>query len=1166
MRVIPRAGAFTVMIFMLWICVWLTAAPLRDMPIRITQPDGAMIDCYTSGDEYHNWLHDADGFTIIQSQETGYYTYAVKDGGRVGASEWIVGRDDPRAIGLEPRVNISEAEYNQRRATKFPVPETRNAPSTGTINNIVIYIRFSDQTEFGQSISTYEGWFNTNTSSQRSYFLEASYGQLTVNTTFYPAPQNNFVVSWQSPNPRSFYQPYNATTNPNGYSGDTQRRTREHALLRDAVNAVSPQIPANLNIDADNDGFVDNVVFIVRGATGGWSELLWPHRWVLWTYSVYIRGKQVYDYNFQLQDFLTGSNVGVICHEFYHTLGAPDLYRYYDSTINPVGSWDLMASNTNPPQHMGAYMKWKYGGWISSIPVISIHQTYTLNPVTSPTNNVYRINSPNSTSEYFIVEYRNKSGTYENQLPGSGLLIYRINTSAGNGNANGPPDEVYIYRPDGTLTVTGNLNSAHYSAQTGRINMNATTNPSPFLSNGNAGGLVINQIGSAGATITFRLGPPPTVDMAATGFSGPASGSVGNTYLYVVTVSNQGSETQSGYTVRLMQSGGLELDSIAGTALAPGASRQFTLNFNPSAAGNYILNGRVFATGDSNTGNDFTTTRSVRIIVVNETVLIGNGNQQARTPVDMYWKNSLNQFLLYPAEMYYGEAQIDGIRLYNNFVTNLPNKPVKIWLGTTTNQDLSAGWIPAGQLTSVFDGVVSFPSGQNVIDIIFDAPYQYLGGNLVMLFQRPMDSAYFSINDNFQAQTVGTNRTRRVQSDTTVYDPFNPPATSTLSGQFPRMQIMVDNPRYRYDLLAGTIVADAFPQIGVPQSIAFRITNEGSLPMADYSVQLFSADNVLLGGLPGIAIAAGVSIEHFFTWTPANIGNTGIYGKIVCAGDQNVSNNTSPILNLLVIDEDTSVSHLGDGSSTGRFPIDLAYANSLYETVFLADEIDHYGLLIGITLFNDFETEITGSPMRIWFGETGATDLAAGWIPSSFLQQVFDGSIDFPAGQNIVLIPFQSPFYYRQQNLVMMINRPFDSTTNLNCVFQTQDFANFRGRNRSSNSYVYDPASPPTPNNAQRTKRYPRIGFLFQQLNALEPPMITGFNRSGNNIQLSWTPVPYAHHYKIYIATKPDGDYQHIATEQTTALILEQNMIQNLGDGEYAGKAFIRIKAFLNPD
>ncbi|MDD3523822.1 MAG: M6 family metalloprotease domain-containing protein, partial [Candidatus Cloacimonetes bacterium] len=487
---------------------WLTAAYLTDIPVQISQPNGIVIDCFASGDEYHNWLHDADGYTIIQSPNTGYYTYAIQTGDTVSASDFIVGITDPQIAGLTPGINISEAEYQLRRAEAFTEPETRNAPTTGTINNIVIFIRFSGEAEFGQPISTYNGWFNNNTSSLKNYFLEASYGLLTVTSTFYPTP-TTMVVSWQDSHQRGYYRPYNATTNTIGYQNQTERRIREHTLLANAVNGVNSLVPTGLNIDGDNDGIVDNVCFIIKGSSDAWGSLLWPHRWSLYTHTVYINNKQVFDYNFQLQNFLTDYNVGVLSHEFFHSLGAPDLYRYSQNPPTPVGIWDVMAETLNPPQQMGAYMKWKYGGWIPAPTVIRAHQTYTLNPVTSSTNNVYRINSPNSTNEYFIVEYRKKSGTYENNLPGSGLLIYRINSSAGNGNASEPPDEVYIYRPNGTLTETGNINSAHYSSQTGRTSINATTNPTPFLSNGNPGGLDIDQIGSAGNTISFRLGIIP---------------------------------------------------------------------------------------------------------------------------------------------------------------------------------------------------------------------------------------------------------------------------------------------------------------------------------------------------------------------------------------------------------------------------------------------------------------------------------------------------------------------------------------------------------------------------------------------------------------------------------------------------------------------------------
>ena len=40
--------------------------------------------------------------------------------------------------------------------------------------------------------------------------------------------------------------------------------------------------------------------------------------------------------------------IGVLAHEFGHSLGSPDLYRYYDDSTTPVGEWDIMGWNTSP--------------------------------------------------------------------------------------------------------------------------------------------------------------------------------------------------------------------------------------------------------------------------------------------------------------------------------------------------------------------------------------------------------------------------------------------------------------------------------------------------------------------------------------------------------------------------------------------------------------------------------------------------------------------------------------------------------------------------------------------------------------------------------------------------------------------------------------------------
>src|SRR5690554_7447752 len=115
---------------------------------------------------------------------------------------------------------------------------------------------------------------------------------------------------------------------------------------------------------------------------------------MLYSYNVKINGKRVWDFTFQPESQV---DVFTLAHEMFHSLGAPDLYRYEEDNISPVWYWDIMEHGKG---HMLTYMKWKYsnGTWINSIPMITTSGTYTLNPISSSTNNCYKIPSPYSTS------------------------------------------------------------------------------------------------------------------------------------------------------------------------------------------------------------------------------------------------------------------------------------------------------------------------------------------------------------------------------------------------------------------------------------------------------------------------------------------------------------------------------------------------------------------------------------------------------------------------------------------------------------------------------------------------------------------------------------------------------------------------------------------------
>jgi len=493
------------------------AAYIENMPRQLIQPNGDTLNCFITGDEYHHWLHDADGYTIVQNPATGYYVYAEKVGDKLVPTSYVADKVNPASVGLHPGINISAKQWRQKRDDIMGAVPARPAlrdgdHNRGTLNNLVVFIRFSDDSEFSNTFYSVNQMFNDSTDDNNSlynYFKATSYHQLFIKSTFYPAPSGNLIVSYQDSFSRSYYEKQSAT-NSSGYCDSTNERTiREQALLQRAIDYINSMIPADLNIDYNDDGYVDNVCFVVKGDVGDWADLLWPHRWSLYSVESYINGKRVYDYNFQLGSSSTYFSSSVLCHEFFHSLGAPDLYHYSDSLgYDPVGPWDLMASTGYVPQQTNAYMKYKYGNWIDDIPEITHYGTYTLFPLTSATSEktCYKIASENP-DEFYLLEYRSNNALFDESVPGSGVVIYRINTLfEGNASYNNVDilDEVYAYRLYGTPTSNGLINQAYFKGNIVRNKFNSDTDPYPFLSDGTIGSLALDSFTVAGDSIQFR--------------------------------------------------------------------------------------------------------------------------------------------------------------------------------------------------------------------------------------------------------------------------------------------------------------------------------------------------------------------------------------------------------------------------------------------------------------------------------------------------------------------------------------------------------------------------------------------------------------------------------------------------------------------------------------
>ncbi|MDD4223254.1 MAG: carboxypeptidase regulatory-like domain-containing protein [Candidatus Cloacimonetes bacterium] len=289
----------------------------------------------------------------------------------------------------------------------------------------------------------------------------------------------------------------------------------------------------------------------------------------------------------------------------------------------------------------------------------------------------------------------------------------------------------------------------------------------------------------------YSFVPTPALenDLAALEVTGNTTPSEGVETVHQVRIQNLGSQSQNLYTVRLFNGNDEELGFSAGVPIAPGEWTQIPIAWTPASFGPMTIYGKVFLDGDENPANN--QSPELNLIVQPGgyvwSGIVGSGHESLRVPVDMYWKNSLFECIIYPSEMNEFTGRFTGLRFFNNFTSNLTSKPVLVWMGTTTLPDLADGWIPSTDLTLVFNGLVDFPSGENVIDLPFSQAFDYFNrDNLVILAQRPMDSDYYSSSDYFRSQTWGLNRARKAQSDNTIFDPANPPANATVSGEFPQ--------------------------------------------------------------------------------------------------------------------------------------------------------------------------------------------------------------------------------------------------------------------------------------------------------------------------------------------------------------------------------------------
>jgi len=123
------------------------------------------------------------------------------------------------------------------------------------------------------------------------------------------------------------------------------------------------------------------------------------------------------------------SSFGVLCHEFGHLLGLPELYAPGGRAHEGIGIWGLMGQGTwvgrgDRPPHPDAWSKARLG-WVDVIAITETTRGVALPPIEREPRAVRIPVAADRPHEYYLLEYRRRIGADE-RLPGEGLLVWHV--------------------------------------------------------------------------------------------------------------------------------------------------------------------------------------------------------------------------------------------------------------------------------------------------------------------------------------------------------------------------------------------------------------------------------------------------------------------------------------------------------------------------------------------------------------------------------------------------------------------------------------------------------------------------------------------------------------------------------------------------------------------
>lgn len=342
-----------------------------------------------------------------------------------------------RQCGTAMLMEREAAAYSkgQRAISK----QNNYVPHTGTITIPVVLVNFKDaEFKINKPKEAFDQLFNSDTQADLGNGNYLNYGS--VAKYFRDMSNGAFIPKFKVYDPVTVDQPQ---TYYGGTHEDDNKDEDPRQLVKDALKLVEDQVTEDDIKSFCSDGTTIDCVYIVYAGLGqndgGDGTTVWANCWT--TDGATLGGKKVRWYTMsgelspvKIKDSTIPvvNGLGVICHEFSHSLGLPDMYptetsAYLDN--QEMEYWDLMDGgeytyNGFCPTAYTAFEK-EQMEWQVDMVTLDSDASVTMTTSTEQGGTAYKIVNPQNDKEYLMLEYIQRKG-WNKHLFGNGLLVYHV--------------------------------------------------------------------------------------------------------------------------------------------------------------------------------------------------------------------------------------------------------------------------------------------------------------------------------------------------------------------------------------------------------------------------------------------------------------------------------------------------------------------------------------------------------------------------------------------------------------------------------------------------------------------------------------------------------------------------------------------------------------------